>query len=139
MSQENVEIVRRTWEVFIEGMSQRNPAAVFDEGLFAPTCALTPAREGLASRTYVGREGFEEWLRTWTEDFLDWRISPVEIIDAGNDRVVTVVDQSARGRGSGAAVELRFGIVHTLADGQIIDHQHYIDPAEALEAAGLSE
>src|SRR4051794_36950758 len=129
MSQENVEIVRRGWEVFMEGMGNGNPAAVFDEGLFAPTFTLTPARDGLMTQTYVGREGFVEWLRTGIEDFLDWRIRPVKIIDAGNDRVVTVVHQSAIGKGSGAAVELQFGIVHTVKGGQIIRQLSYIDVA----------
>ena len=89
MSQENVEIVRRGWEVFIEGLDQGNPTAVFDEGLFAPTYTLTPSQETVGSKTYVGREGFAEWLRIWTEDFLNWKIRPVTIIDAGNDRVVS--------------------------------------------------
>jgi len=139
MSQENVEIVRRGWEVFIEGIDHGNPTAVFDEDLFAPTYTLTPSRETVGSKTYVGREGFAEWLRIWTEDFMDWKIRPVTIIDAGNDRVVTVVYQAGRGKESGAAVDVQFGTVHTLKAGQVIEQRNYIDPAEALEAVGLSE
>jgi ketosteroid isomerase-like protein len=139
MSQENVEIVRRAWDVFMENADQGNFAAVFDEGLFAPTHTVTPAREVPGSKTYVGREGFTEWIRTWTEDFVDWRIWPEKLIDAGDDRVVAVVRQSAKGKESGAAVELRVGMIFTLKDGQVIDHRHYLDPADALEAAGLSE
>jgi ketosteroid isomerase-like protein len=139
MSPENVEVVRRAWSVFLEGTETGNHSAIFDEGLFAPTYVLTPAREGLVAQTYVGREGFAEWFRTWTEDFSDWRMWPVKVIDAGDDRVVSIVQQSATGKASGAAVELEFGIVHTLEHGQIIDQRHYIEPREALEAVGLSD
>ena len=54
----------------IEGLAQGNPTAVFDAGLFAPTYTLTPSRETVGSKTYFGPEGFAEWLRVWTEDFL---------------------------------------------------------------------
>jgi len=50
-----------------------------------------------------------------------------------------VVRQSAKGRESGAAVELRAGFVYTLKGGQIVDVGNYLDPAQALEAAGLSD
>src|SRR5438094_681722 len=123
MSRENVEIVRRAWEVVIEGISEGNLAAVFDEGLFAPASTFTPPQEVPGSKTYVGREGMIEFLRAWTEAFLDLRIWPEKIIDAGNDHVVAVMRQSAKGRGSGAPVEVRFGSVHTLEGGQIIDQR----------------
>jgi ketosteroid isomerase-like protein len=139
MSQENVEIVRRAWDVFLEGLDQGNLVAVFDQGIFAPRSTLTPPREIVGSRTYVGREGLVEWFYTWTEDFLDLNISVEEIIDAGGDRIVAVARQSARGKESGAAVEVQFAIVYTLKGGQVIDSQHYLHPDQALEAVGLSE
>ena len=80
-----------------------------------------------------------EWFRIWTEDFLEWKIWPEKIIDAGGDHVVAVARQSGRGKGSGAAVEVQFAIVYTLKGGQVVEHLHYRDPAEALEAVGLSE
>jgi ketosteroid isomerase-like protein len=143
MSQENVEIVRRVWEAIGEGFDRGDAAAGFDApfelGLFAPTSTYTPAAEVPGSETYIGRDGFGEFLRAWTADFVDFRMWPEQIIDAGGDRVVAVLRQSARGRGSGAAVELRFASVYTLKGGQVVDRQNYLDPAEALEAVGLSE
>ncbi len=143
MSQENVEIVRRLWDLVVEGYDQRNPAAAynsaFDQGLLAPTSTFTPASEVPGAEMYVGREGFSEFLRAWTGEFVDLKIWPEKIIDAGDDRVVVIIRQSARGRGSGAPVELRFVSVNTLRDGQIVDRRHYLDVDEALEAVGLSE
>jgi ketosteroid isomerase-like protein len=139
MSQEDVEIVWRAWDVFSEGVEGGNFAALFDAGLYAPSATLVPTQEATGAKTYVGRDEFVAWARTWTEDFRDWRMSPEKIIDAGDDRVVAVVRQSAIGKASGAPVEQRFGIVLTLRRGQVIEQRHYIDPAEALEAVGLSE
>ena len=104
----------------------------------APTRAVSP-QPSTSSKTHVGREGLTEWFYIWTEDFLDWRIWPEKIIDAGGERVVAVVRQSAKGRESGAAVELRAGFAYTLGGGKIVEVVNYIDPREALEAVGLSE
>jgi ketosteroid isomerase-like protein len=143
MSEENVEIVRRVWEAIGEGFDRGDPAAGFDApfklGLFAPNATYTPAAEVPGSETYVGQDGFAEFLRAWTADFADFKMWPEQIIDAGGDRVVVVLRQSARGRGSGAAVELRFASVYTLNGGQVVDRQNYLDPVKAFEAVGLSE
>jgi ketosteroid isomerase-like protein len=145
MSEENVEVVRRIWDVYLEGMAKgtRVPAIVdivFDEGLVAPESTFTPMEQLIGvGDTYVGREGFIEALRAFSDAWTEWRIRPEKILDAGEDRVVAIVSVSATGKRSGAPVELRFGAVHTLKDGQVIDRRDYVDPVEALEAAGLSE
>ena len=61
------------------------------------------------------------------------------LMDAGDDRVVALVHQSATGKGSGAPVEWHQGLVYELKDGRVIRTWTYANPAEALEAAGLSE
>src|SRR5438093_1315666 len=106
MSRENVEIVRRAWEVVIEGISEGNLAAVFDEGLFAPASTFTPPQEVPGSKTYVGREGMIEFLRAWTEAVLDLRIWPEKIIDAGNDHGVAVMLEAAEGSGIGSVTRI---------------------------------
>ena len=78
-------------------------------------------------------------MRTWTEDFEDFSIELERVIDAGDDRVVGLFRQTATGKGSGAPVELHTGLVYELEDGRIIRMRNFLDPAEALEAAGLQE
>jgi ketosteroid isomerase-like protein len=139
-----LQLVQRVWDLVSEGIDQGDPAAGFDaafeQGLLSPTSTFTPASEVPgAAETYVGREGFAEFLRTWMADFVDLRIWPEKIIDAGGDRVVAITRQSAKGRGSGAPVELTFASVNTVKNGQIVDRRHYLDADEALEAVGLSE
>ena len=139
MSQENVDLIHRVWDVFLDGASRGDFGAVFDQGLYARMSTVGPPAELLGSQRYVGRAGFVEWLRTWTENFDEWRISAEQVIDAGNDQVVVVGHQTARGKGSGAVVEEEFGIVYTIKDGQVVGQKMYVDPADALKAVGLEE
>src|SRR5215207_2931246 len=115
MSQENVEVVRRTWQLWTEGVENGDAGAlraVFDEGLLAPDSTFTPVQDvpGASERTYVGLDGLREFIGAWTEDWTEWRIAVEEVIDAGDDRVVAVGYQSAVGKGSGVPVSLRFGM-----------------------------
>ncbi len=139
MSQENVEIVRRGIEEFRAGLARGDPGAVFDSGVLAPDAEWIPAPNtpGL-NPVYRGREGFVEFLRTWTEDF-EWSIDLERVIDAGDDRVVAVFHQQATGKASGAPVELQMALLYELESGRVIRMRNFLDPAEALEAAGLRE
>ena len=141
MSQENLEVIRRIWDIYVDGLARGDPGtatAAYEQGLVAPSSTYTPIREIPGTRTYVGPEGFVEFLRAWTADWVDLKMRLERIIDASDDRVVAVVHQSAVGKGSGAGVEVRFGIVYKLKGGQVIDRRDYRVP-EALEAVGLAE
>jgi ketosteroid isomerase-like protein len=95
---------------------------------------------GLDGRSvWRGREGFVEFLRTWTEQFEDWSIRVERWIDAGDDRVVALTYQSATGKGSGVPVEMKISQVHELEGGRLARVTNYLSHAEALEAAGLRE
>ena len=141
MSQENVEIVRRALEVATEAINHGDDpiARLFEQGIFAQECRFIPPQGIPGGKPFVGQEEISDWYRTWTEEFVDYRWSPEKVIDAGDDRVVAVVRQSAKGRESGAAVELRAGFAYTLGGGKIVEVVNYADPREALEAVGLSE
>jgi ketosteroid isomerase-like protein len=138
MSRENVEVVRRIWDLYAEGTPDA-VAATYDEGLLASDSTFTPAAEMPGAATYVGREGFMEFLRSWDAEFAEWSLRVEEIIDAGDDRVAVLLHQSGLGRTSGVPVETRFGTVYKFAGGQVIDRRDYNDPSRVLEAVGLSE
>jgi ketosteroid isomerase-like protein len=53
--------------------------------------------------------------------------------------VVGVFKQSATGKGSEAPIEGEYTLIYDLRDGQLVRIRAYLDRAEALEAAGLSE
>jgi ketosteroid isomerase-like protein len=140
MSEENVEVVRRVFEAFNAGFERGDPGAVFDLETVADDLEWMPF-PGLPGmpQSYHGREGFVEFMRTWTEDFEGWSIEYERLIDAPDDRVVALIHQSATGKESGAPVELHFGQVSELEDGRVIRIRNFPDLAQALEAAGLSE
>lgn len=139
MSKEHVEIVRRAFAEFQAGFARGNPEAPYDSGTTAPDAEwILPADAPGMRSVYRGREGFMEFMRTWTEDF-DWSIELEQVIDAGNGRVVVTTHQQATGKGSGVPVELRMGALWTVEGGQVTRIENFFDPAEALEAAGLSE
>jgi ketosteroid isomerase-like protein len=139
MSHENVEIVRRMFEEFQAGMERGDPGAFFDSETVADDYEwiTDPPLDGRS--VWRGREGFVEFMRTWTEDFEDWSIHVERWIDAGDDRVVALTHQSATGKGSGVPVELNLAQVYELEDGRMIRARNYLSHADALEAAGLQE
>lgn len=139
MSEENVEIVRRMLEAWRLGIERNDPAAVFESGTVAPDLEWIPSRGFPGPSIYRSREGVVEYFRTWTEDFDGWSFEVERLIEAPGDRVVALIHQTATGKGSGASVEMDAGFVYELEGGQVIRIRNYVDPAEALEAAGLPE
>lgn len=139
MSQGSVELVRRGFEAFQSALATGDPGAAFDSGVFAPDLEwiLPPHSPGFRD-VYRGREGFIEFMGTWTEDF-DWSIELESVIDAGDDQAVAVFHQRATGKGSGVPVELRMACLYGLRAGRVVRIRNFVDPAEALKAAGLSE
>lgn len=76
------------------------------------------------------------WWAQVYEVFEGVRFDADELIDAG-DRVLARTRGTARGKSSGAMVEMRFTNVWTLSDGKVISVISYSDHDEALGAAGL--
>ena len=139
MSEENVEIVRRAVAEFQAGMERGDPGAFFDSEAVADDYEWIFEGAALDGRSvWRGRDGFLEFMRTWTEEFEGWSIR-FELIDAGDDRVVGLTHQSATGKESGVPVELNVGQIYELEDGRLVRARNYLSHAEALEAAGLSE
>jgi ketosteroid isomerase-like protein len=131
MSQENVEVVRRTLEAYASGdnetaLAMLDPAVVID---------WTTRPDGGVFR---GREGVVEAMRTWTGTFEDWTFEPKGIIDA-DDCVLLVSREIGRGKGSGVEIERTGASVITLRNGKIIHWQGFNNRDEAFKAAGLRE
>jgi ketosteroid isomerase-like protein len=149
MSEENVEIVRRTTDSMQAALERYDVhadvnleaiAVEFDaESLAAPDVELIPDPAVPDAETYRGIAGLVEFMRIWTENFEDWSNEYERFLDAPDDRVVTLARQWGTGRGSGIPVELRYGMVFEIKNHRVTRIRLFMDPAEALEAAGLSE
>jgi ketosteroid isomerase-like protein len=79
------------------------------------------------------------YLRDWIDTFDQFKVEPLEVIDAGQGQVVAVFRNSGRARLSGVEADLTFAVVYTLRDGKIVRGREYWTRDEALEAAGLRE
>ena len=139
MSEQDVEVVRRAFEGFGSSMDQGNPLRAFDSGFAAPDFKwILPANAPGLRSEYEGREGWMEFMRTWTEDF-EWSIEIEELVDLGDGRVIVDTCQRAVGKGSGVPVELHMGAIWTVKDGQVVCAENFLEPSEARAAAGLSD
>jgi ketosteroid isomerase-like protein len=142
MSEENVEILRRSYEEFQAAVARDDPGSWFDSGGVCGDFewSLDPRYPPFEGReVWRGRDGFVEFVRIWTEGFEEWSIRVERLIDAGNDRVVALTRQTAIGKGSGVPVELYVGQVWELEDGRVARVTNYMTQSDALQAAGLSE
>jgi uncharacterized protein len=132
VSQENVEIVRRSNTLTNSGDLD---AAL---RLAHPDIEWVVAREHPDARTLVGRDAVAEYQRHWQEALPDVRVQLDRVLDAGQT-VVAIGTVRGAGLTSGADVEVPIGFVFVFGDGLIVRVQEYLDPAEALTAAGLAE
>jgi ketosteroid isomerase-like protein len=146
MSQENVGTLRafiETWsrewtlEAWQRGevmdMSFVDPDVIYED-------AVLPDHIGEA---YRGHEGWLRAAKTWAEPFEWLRIELERIVDAG-DRLVSIHRIRTRARHTGIEFDSRDGDVGlaylwTLRGGKIVHLRAFVDPDEALKAAGLRE
>ena len=132
MSQENVAVVRR----MLEEAAREGVAGVL--AYLDPEIEWTTTDAYLESATYHGLEGVRGYLGTLSDEFDDFRVEPVEVIDAG-EHVIACVRTTGRGKVSGAPVHLTLAAVCLVRSGKIIRIRNYPEKAAALEAVGLSE
>lgn len=88
-------------------------------------------------QTYRGREAAFAAYRAWMESWEHYRREPEEIVDLG-DRVLVLVHESGRGKGSGIPTEAQIGMLLTFRRGRVVRHQEFLGWDAALEAVGLS-
>ena len=132
MSQENVEIVRRVYEASLHGETER----VIE--MSDPDIRIDMSGRVFNPAVYEGHEGSRRFFAEIDEVWDDFRLEPLEFIDAG-DTVVASHLVRGRGKGSGVEVELPSTNVYTLRDGLVTEVHMYRDRTQALEAAGLRE
>ena len=131
MSQENVEVVRRGFEIWNAGDMEAF-REVLDPGVVWRGPEGWPEPGPYAGREAVMRQ-LEQLRETWDTDSFEL-IS--DFIDVG-DRVAVRFIWSGAGQGPGLNLELT--PVYTVRKGRIVAIDFFWDHAEAREALGLSE
>ena len=132
MSQENVELVRRSYAYFAEhGETLWEVCAAEME--FDATDVMTDLE------VLRGRDAAAAALKAYAETFDDFRIKVEEIVATDEEHVVTTVIDGGRMKGSGALIENRFHHVWTIRNGKVVRWSTHLSKQQALEAAGLRE
>ena len=145
MSQENVEIVRAiqprsgtdlTEFYALEGAAERIEAAA---PLFDPEFEFE-AHGGVGERLRGrGLQALTEAWGEWTQPFEVFRTEVEGFIDVDDDRVLVLIRDHTRPRGTDAEIESLGCNLWTLRAGRIARIDFYPTRSQALEAAGLSE
>jgi ketosteroid isomerase-like protein len=132
MSEENVEAYKRA----VEAANRGDLEALLEE--LDPEVEWYPQVVGLGSEVYRGAEGIREVFADMGETIPDAVLQVGEIRDLG-DRLLSFGRLRAHGSESGAPTEVPFNQLIHFRDGKATVLRTFLDPNEALEAAGLSE
>ena len=141
MSEENVEIVRRSHDVFyafLRGeLSREALAELLDpqiEYRWHDQQTYPDFPQHLRGAPALIEFG-EQYRRTWA----DLAASQRELIEAPGDRALASISQSARGRESDVPIVIHYFQVWTIRDRNVRKVENFRHRADALEAAGLEE
>ncbi len=134
MSQENVEVIRASFEFWRTGRTGEwietlDPDIAWD--LSAYPLPDFPDR-GRGRDAFVGH--MANYLSGWT----DYETSTKELIDRG-DNVVVILHERARMPNSNIMLDRDLPVVWAVRDGRAVRVRVFKTRAEALEAVGLSE
>ncbi len=133
MSEANVEITKRALDAF-----NRRDVDGFME---LTTCDFEyyPSLVGAVEhRSFSGREGMEQYFEDQRSAWEEFRALADEFRDLG-DHVLALGRMEGRGKGSGVPIGAPFGTITDFRDGKVSRIRVYLDHAEALQAAGLTE
>lgn len=132
MSEADAERIRRAYEVWNES----GPAAVTDQ-FWAEDAVYREGPGWPDAGVYRGRAAALERMRSLIELVGPIEVRLDELIDVGDGRFIACT--SMVGEGAKAPYTQSFAVLHRLRDGLIVEADYYLDRAQALEAAGLSE
>jgi ketosteroid isomerase-like protein len=133
MSQENVDLSRRAFELF----NDREWDAfwsLIDEVVEWHSRADEPDAD-----VYHGQESVRRYVDTWTELFPDIRLELVgQSVDLG-DQVITPTHLVGRARTTGIEVREPYSFLFKISEQKIVLGREFHNNADALKAVGLAE
>jgi ketosteroid isomerase-like protein len=134
VSQENVEVVRRTWDAWTRGDLDGVLALCCEDLVFDTTHIRDWPEPG-----YMGHDGFRRFLTEWLEVWDGFEVGVDDHLPASDGRVVTLFWQRGKGRHSGLSMEVTWALISTVRGERNARGEVYEDRAEALKAVGLEE
>ena len=126
-----VAIVRSMYAAF-SGLAQGGDIAGYVAEHYEPDAQYEPVEE---TGTVRGHDALVRWIQRWLEAWDETWDEIDEIIQVG-EMVVAAIRSHGRGRISGMEISQRAFDVFELRGGRIVRLREYLDPHQALEAAG---
>jgi ketosteroid isomerase-like protein len=130
MSEENLEIVRRFFEVGLDA------EALTELGVIDPDLTFVPG-PGSLTRGTLSAKRFEEVVDDIASQFDAYEVTPIRFLDAGGCVVVELRRCVTIPRSS-TPLEDRFAQVFTVEGGCIVRIQSFFEFDDALRAAGVA-
>ena len=94
MSAENVEVIRRSFELY--EATGEIPWELIDDDIEVRDFDLPDA----VGEVFRGHEGYARWIALWSTAWEDYALELEELVEAG-DHVIATFDLRAKGKGSG--------------------------------------
>jgi len=135
MSQENVELARRAWELWSQGADDEIARRLALDVEWHHQIGLGTPAEGI----YRGREEVLSLSATIRDSFGVVRVEIEDVRDLSPTEVLVLGTMHLEGRDSGAAVATPFGAVTDVLAGLVVRQRFWTDQSTALEAVGLRE
>jgi ketosteroid isomerase-like protein len=132
MTQDNLEIARRSYEL----LSERDVESWL--AYLAEDVELHEAPDFPDSATYRGHDGVRKWATGVVELVEDWRLAPQEVLYESGDALLIRARVEIVGRDG---ISLEQAIFHLLRfrDGKVATIHAFLEEGAAFAAAGLSE
>ena len=131
-------VVRRAAEWGHESLNRGDVDAAFL--LYHPEVVLEIPSEFVSlgfDRIVRGLEERKRFQRSWNSEWGETRFDHEHVIDMG-DRLLLLGRTKSSGLSSEVRIDREWATLFTLADGQVVREQDFMDHRRGLEAAGLS-
>jgi len=129
MSEENVDLVRRTIGAYFSGDESALREAVRDD------VTVTTRPDQPDARDHHGTDGLLEFLGEWAEAWENYSFDVLRVWDQG-DRVYLTARQGGHGKRSGVPIDDEVTFVFSVRDGRIARLQMFATEQQALLVAG---
>jgi hypothetical protein len=106
-----------------------------------PACEYRPSRDLMPpdlESVFYGHDGMRELWRYWRDAFQDIRWDPEEVLDFGEQFLVTA-QQRGHGSGSGVAVSEPVFQLFTLRRGLVVRQEDFRNHSEALRSSRTAD
>ena len=153
MSQENVELAKRLYPGVVDIVPiLAEPAAwialaeplvhprfeTVGQGLAMSSGGLEAAQESIRRSVY-GIQGFIDVWRDFLGAWDSWVITPAQVLDVDDERVLVLLDIRARSKTHGVEIPIAAANLLTFQEEKLTRLELFNTQSEAFEATGLSE